>query len=252
MNRRVFLLLAATMGFRALATCPQAIEQSAYFAEPEVLPAVFLRKQVSDSDIAQARAELSNLSAKEMAFAAFEKYLEFRLRGAPPEVHAEIRRLLSELDLSISDDEYSASGQYEGSSGGRPARIVLSVHSRRYGTGLYYKDLAHEVEHALQAADPDCKASSGQPQAGKEMFWEEYLKEVGAVRAEYEYLQLLPPEAIEICRQVTRQMPESHFIDPDPGLLDALPLGFSEFRRQHPYSDYESVYRQYQRFIFGH
>lgn len=217
-------------------------------SEPEI-PKAFRRQFVypSHRESFKSFRQKYRYSVQDEPKAAFEFYLQVRLRESSDRVVEQVRALLSSLRLDIRPDMGRTSGAYREAQDDRPAHIFIQGDVERYETGFYYAVLAHEIEHAIQSMEPEYDTGSLTPPLHKEDYWGQYLGEVGAIRAEYEYLRLLSPQAIEVCRQAHgrsfRPWPAS---DTELAHINALPQGFAGFRRSHLYRDYNAV-----RFVYA-
>jgi len=120
-----------------------------------------------------------------------------------------------------------------------PWSIYLFVHEKATNSPLFYKTMVHEIEHAFQVLDASSETHSVEKL--------QYYHEVGAQRAEWEYLQMLP-RVLRV--KITEEHSRVDAKDRDADLAQLLLVDgkFSNYKAMDPvYSTLESTTRQYRR-----
>jgi hypothetical protein len=208
-------------------------------------PEIYRRGFISDQHVQEARNLIGSISGREEKLERlFEFYLEIRFRQYPPRIQRRIRNMIVKMDIRIGGDNPGVSGYHmapknkwiDGSN-----RMGMFVNPLMMNSASYFATKVHEVEHAIQQLDKNYDLGAS---VTKE--WEKYYSEFGAIRAEYEFWQLVPQELRDEDMKLASQLPDVDFGRASAvANIQSAPKGFTEFRRTHLYSSYEATKAYY-------
>lgn len=171
----------------------------------------------------------------------YEIYLNARLQDLGPEEEAAARASLGKMEIVWTDREIYGSGGGHVESG-----WTVGIPKRLKGTLLMYAIAAHEFEHVLQkirkkfnrnngASDAALFSNAGEFDEARMVLRLErglqtyYLKELGAMKAEWEYLHLFPPEMRARAVELIQTDPEAAYQTDGIRILGNAGLAVDDF-----------------------
>lgn len=208
-------------------------------SQPKATPAFDRTLSIGLAEMAEIETlAQSEITHAELLKKAFEVYVLARLKNVPTIRAAKAYDALSRISNRVITYDYGSSGGTywsEENEIGVPSKIPVD-------SVIYYRTLAHELEHSLQKFGPvDELTWLVKSWAAKKKYgstkdewwpWYTYYKELEAVRAEYDFLRLLPERAM---------LGDSHGeIDQTETMWYYARSG--DFRKFHELSSYPSIY----------
>ncbi len=137
-----------------------------------------------------------NVSDVELPSALFDIYREARLKDLSPAVRKKVEESLKKTTVTGYDSTYLGAYYPDTNS------ITISMHDRAVETIKFYDTYAHEMEHSIQNAQ-DSKVKKALREFASKTFSSEtesrrvYNLELGAVKAQYDFLRGMPADAVE-------------------------------------------------------
>lgn len=143
-----------------------------------------------------------SLSNKEKARLAFETFLEARLRKVDPTLSFEIRKAYKELVIKHTSGPLKA--HYDLKTG----KVIAEIPEFYADSLVSYAIIAHELEHKLQNLRIDSEGLSHFKLAFQKFVYkvdERFLKESGAMRAEWIYISSTPESVrVKIAQEILK------------------------------------------------
>jgi hypothetical protein len=185
-----------------------------------------------------------DISDVELPSALFDIYKDARLKDLSPEVRKKVEESLRKTTVTGYDSTYL--GAYDP----RTNSIEISMHDRAVETIKFYDTYAHEMEHSIQnAQDPKIKkvlrefaAKTFSSETESRRY---YNLELGAVKAQYDFLRGMPAEAVE---RMSKELSRLGFAK-DAAILrsdwNKAGKSFEDFRAASAYPDMAKIKTAY-------
>ena len=211
-------------------------------------PLIYRRKLFSNEEVTNIKALIEKIPNEvSQTETAFNLYIQKRLETYSLITKIRIRKVLGSAEV-IGTDHNSLGGAcvaFKGIPLFNPSKIYIFKNPIiPKDSTLYYKLLVHEIEHYIQRIDDKLLLT------GVDDKWETYFHEFGSVKAEYEFLQLIPDRLIENTKKLALQLNQGQFgRDQILHQLDQIGNGFESYRAANEnYSSYESTIKYYKYF----
>lgn len=218
--------------------------------EPRSVRTLFL----DPKQAARVRDHLKNIPYEIAIIEALDIYLQQRTKNYPKALQRQVLKNLNRITLSFNP-KITVSGAYIKDRmpffslrRRPPSGFLISTHPSLKDTSFFLTVLIHKVEHLIQRWELDHGLSDLTSLNGT---WNQYYMEFGAIKAEWEFLSLLPTKIIlNDIFQINKLPDETVHKEESLKLLSSF-LGnnsFSNFRSKHLYNSYESTTQFYDDF----